>query len=156
MSRGLASLVLLVVLIVGAAPVRADSIPIVEGLVSGIELCQQSVCGAAVFFGFYVGQVGTNPRAIGTMSVAVTHDDLPVDDSAAITGGVWRLRLLSGRTLSGVVNGGLLSNPCNGSDNAYCVHVELEVLNGGSGTILFDGVLSHDVFPPTIAGTLSQ
>src|SRR5262245_28113106 len=101
MSLRLAPLALVALLVFGAVPVRAASVPAISGLVSGIELCEQAVCGAAVFVGLFVGQVGANPHAIGTVGVAVNHDDLPVDDSSPITGGFWRLRLLSGRTVTG-------------------------------------------------------
>ena len=156
MSFRLAPLALVLVLLVGAAPVRADSVPAISGLVSGIELCEQDVCGAAVFVGLFVGQFGLNPYAIGTVGVAVKHDELPVNDSSAITGGVWRLRLLSGRTVTGKINSGLLVNPCNGSDNAYCVTTELEITSGGQGTLAFEGVLNHNTFPPTVSGGFFQ
>jgi hypothetical protein len=156
MSRRLTLFALVVVLLVGAVPVRADSVPVVSGLVSGLELCAQDTCGAAVFVGFFLGQVGSNSHAIGTVGVAVKHDELPVNDSSLITGGVWRLRLLSGRTLTGEITGGLLVNPCNNSQNAYCVAVDLEIKQGGHGTFAFEGVLSHEVFPPTISGTFFQ
>jgi hypothetical protein len=156
MSRLRAALVLTIVLAAGAASVRADSVPVIQGRVSGIELCPQAICRAAIFIGVYAGQVGVNPHALGTMTVAATHDDLPVDGSSAITGGAWRLRLLSGRTITGVITGGELSNPCDDSDNAYCVSVDLAIASGGTGSLTFEGVLSHDVFPPTIVGALSQ
>lgn len=156
MSRRLAPVALVAVLVAGAAPIQADSVPQISGLVSGIELCEQDVCGSAVFVGLFFGQVGSNPRAIGTVGVAVNHDELPVNDSSPITGGVWRLRLLSGRTITGEIDGGLLVNPCNGSANAYCVSVDLEITSGGHGTLSFEGILSHEVFPPTISGTFFQ
>ena len=135
--------------------VRADSNPAIAGLVSGIELCPQSICGAAIFVGVFSGQVGANPRAIGTMAVAIKHEDLPeLGHVADITGGVWRIRLLSGRTFVGSVTGGVLANPYG--DNTYQVRVEMQVDGGGSGSFSFAGLLSHNDFPPTIVGALSQ
>jgi hypothetical protein len=147
------SLVLVLVLLAGSAPLRADSSPAINGEVSGLELCEQAVCGAAIFVGVYHGRVGFNPFALGLMSVAVTHEDLPeVTDTAAITGGVWRLRLLSGRLISGIVTGGVLENPRG--DDTFDATVELLVTSGGSGTLTFEGLLDHTVFPPAVSGSL--
>jgi hypothetical protein len=153
MRRRFPLLVLILVLSVGLAPIHAASRPAIDGDVSGVELCQQATCGAAIFIGLYVGRVGLNPYAVGIMTVAVTHDDLPATgEIAAITGGVWRLRLLSGRTFTGVVTGGALANPRG--DDTFDVRTELLVTDGGVGTLGFDGVLSHTTFPPTIGGAL--
>jgi hypothetical protein len=40
-------IILAAVLLLGAATVRADSVPIVRGNVSGFEVCAQSMCGSA-------------------------------------------------------------------------------------------------------------
>jgi hypothetical protein len=147
------SLVLVIVLLAGSAPLRANSTPAIDGEVSGLELCEQAVCGAAIFVGLYQGQVGFNPLALGLMSVAVTHEDLPeAGYTAAITGGVWRLRLLNGRLIAGVVTGGVLANPRG--DDTFDATVELLVTSGGSGTLTFEGLLDHTVFPPTVSGRL--
>ncbi len=155
MRRLLPLLALASVLLVGTVPVRADSLPVINGSVSGIELCPQSLCGAAVFVGVYSGQVGRNYHAFGTMATAITHDDLPdVGQTAAITGGLWRLRLLSGRTIAGDVTGGTLANPRG--DNTFDVTVDLHLVTGGAGWLTFSGILSHNNFPPTINGSLTQ
>jgi hypothetical protein len=152
--RRLSVLMLAVVLMVGAVSVRADSIPVIAGGVSGLELCPQSVCGAAIFVGIYRGQVGANTRAFGSMAVAVTHEDLPESgETAAITGGVWVLQLLSGRQISGAIAGGTLLN--NGNDT-FGLDVSMLILSGGVGDISFGGTLSHITFPPTIVGVISQ
>ena len=77
MKRLLAPLALAAILIATSVTVRADSLPVIEGAVSGIELCQQLDCGAAVFLGVFKGQVGVNPHAIGAIFAGITHDDLP-------------------------------------------------------------------------------
>ena len=152
MQRRLA-FVLALVLLAGTAPLRAESRPAIDGDVSGLELCEQAVCGAAIFVGVYQGRVGLNPFALGLMSVAVTHEDLPaLEETADITGGVWRLRLLSGRLISGIVVGGVLANPRG--DDTFDATVELLVTSGGSGTLTFEGLLDHNVFPPTVNGSL--
>jgi hypothetical protein len=146
--------VLVLALILGSVPVRAESEPNIDGQVSGLELCEQAVCGAAVFIGLYHGQVGHNPFALGLMSVAVTHEDLPLaGETANITGGLWRLRLLSGKLITGIVLGGELANPRD--DDTFDATVQLLITTGGSGTLSFQGLLDHTVFPPAIGGSLS-
>jgi hypothetical protein len=147
--------VLTAVVLSTSIPLRASSLPVIAGEVSGIELCPQDWCGAAIFAGIYSGRVGINPHALGIMTVAVTHTDLPeLGETALITGGLWRLRLLSGRTITGVVTYGELTNPFD--DDTFGVSVDLLILSGGIGTLSFDGILSHQVFPPTIGGALTQ
>lgn len=154
MKRRLSWIVIVLVLLAGALPVRASSIPVIAGNVAGFELCPQSVCGAAIFAAIFSGQVGNNPYAFGTVAVAITHAPLPdPGDTAAILGGTWSIRLLSGRTFTGVATGGSLFN--NG-DNTYHVMVNMLLTGGGAGALTFEGTLSHRVFPPTIVGRISQ
>ena len=146
--------VLAMLVLAGTIPVQASSIPFIRGEVSTLELCEQSVCGAAIFTGLFLGQVGGNPFSIGVISVAAKHDDLPDPDKTAdITGGVWSLRLLNGRRFTGSVTDGSLFN--NGNDT-FDVRVEMEILSGGSGQLRFHGTLSHQVFPPTLIGGITQ
>ncbi|HEY7474111.1 MAG TPA: hypothetical protein VH679_03805 [Vicinamibacterales bacterium] len=156
MKKRLLSFSLLTLLVLaGTIPVRASSLPVIQGEVSALELCPQSICHAAIFTGLFVGQVGVNPFSVGLISVAATHEDLPEADDppAGITGGVWSLRLLNGRRFTGIVTSGSLSN--NG-DNTFDVTVRMQIVSGGSGSLQFHGTLSHQVFPPTLIGTISQ
>ena len=154
MKRLLTLPVLVLLLLAGTIPVQASSVPVIRGDVSGLELCPQSICGAAVFTGLFVGQVGVNPFSVGLISVGATHEDLPDPDQFAdITGGVWSLRLLNGRRFTGVVTGGSLFN--NG-DDTFNVDVDMALVSGGTGTLSFQGVLSHQVFPPTLIGRITQ
>jgi hypothetical protein len=152
--RRLSICLLLVTLSAGAVTLRADSTPALQGGVFGIELCPQSVCGAAIFVAAFNGQIGNRPAA-GTVTVAVTHDALPTlgGPPSAITGGVWSIQLLNGRKIAGRVTGGSLLQYAS---DLFLVAVDMEVDSGGSGTLSFNGVLSHRVFPPTISGTISQ
>jgi hypothetical protein len=146
-------ILLAAVLVIGAATARADSIPVVRGYVSGFELCAQSMCGSAIFVSLFNGQVGGNPNALGVVTVAITHEDLPLPDhQALIKGGLWRIQLL-GRTIAGIATGGTLFN--NG-DGTFAVHVDMQIVSGGLGTLEFDGELSHNVFPPSIRGRITQ
>ena len=146
-------ILLAAILVIGAATVRADSIPVVRGAVSGVELCAQSMCGSAIFITLFNGQVGGNPNALGVVTVAITHEDLPPPDhQALIKDGLWRIQLL-GRTIAGIATGGTLFN---NSDGTFAVHLDMRILSGGIGTLEFDGELSHNAFPPTIRGRITQ
>jgi hypothetical protein len=133
--------------------VRADSTPVIQGVVSGLELCPQSLCGAAVFVGVFQGQVGVRSNALGLIAVAVQHEPLPeeTDDCAAITRGLWELKVLL-RKFVGSASGEL----CYNGDNTYSVGVTMSLLGGGGGEMFFAGTLDHNVFPPTIRGVITQ
>lgn len=151
--RRLSMLALIVILGITSVTVRADSNPPIQGSVFGIELCQQSVCGVAIFVGAFKGYVGTRP-AFGTVSVAVTHAPLPDPFAyAPILGGTWTIQLLSGRKFSGLVTGGSLFNNDN---NTYQVAVDMSLVSGGAGTLSFYGLLNHQTIIPTISGVISQ
>jgi hypothetical protein len=152
MRRSVASLVILA-LMLSAVPARAASTPVVNVMTYGVELCPQSICGAAIFTGVLYGRVGSKPLALGTFIVAVTHDELPQPfESAAVTGGGFELAVGLQR-IKGVVSGGTLFN--NG-DNTFTVDATLTIVAGGSGTLHYRGLLNHNVFPPTVIGPLTQ
>jgi hypothetical protein len=153
MKRAFVAAAILVVLTCGARPVQAASIPFIDVDTFGIELCPQSICGAAIFVGLLQGEVGLNPNALGTYSVAITHEPLPDPGfTADLTGGVFEFRV-GLRRIRGVVAGGLLFN--NGN-NTFTVRALLKILSGGIGTVTFTGLLDHNVFPPTVAGRVTQ
>ena len=140
-------------LTLGSTAAVAVSVPSIEGRVSGIELCPQFICGAAVFAGGFQGQVGINPHATGIIVAAFTHEDLPEPgEFSAITGGVWELRTVA-RRFQGIVLGGTLFN--NG-DNTFRVRARLLLTSGGGGIVTFDGFLNHNTLIPTFGGTLGQ
>ena len=131
----------------------ATSKPVIDVEIFGIELCPQSICGAADFIGGFEGRIGTRNFVVGDFGVSVKHDDLPPPhETAAITGGSWILASRQGR-ISGVVVEGTLFN--NG-DNTYAVYALLQLQQGGTGQINFLGTLDHNTFIPTVTGTLSQ
>ena len=145
--------VLILAVGLSSVTVRASSTPFIQGLVSGIELCPQSLCGAAVFTGFFKGRVGFNPWAIGTMTVAVQHGELPfVEDVCTPLGpGGWVLSA-GFRKFEGGTTGEL----CYNGDNTWNIDVTMVITSGGSGTLNFDGTLDHNVFPPTVKGVITQ
>ena len=148
-----AGLLTVLMLVWAVPPAWAVSSPVIQGQVQGTELCSQAICGAAVFVGSFQGQVGHRRHASGQWSVSVTHAPLPApNESAAITGGNWSL-LAAGSRFSGPVAGGTLYN--NGN-NTYTVTATLVLMQGGSGSLTFSGLLDHRVFPPTIVGTIAQ
>ena len=151
MVRRFSWLILVAVLVFGAAPLRASSTPALGGQVALIEFCEQAVCGAAYFFGLYAGQFGSNPHAVGTIIVRVTHT-LPLPEPGVpggVTGGAWLIKFLNGRTIGGIITGGALSN---NDDGTYQVIANMLATFNGTGTNTFVGTLSHNTFPPTLLG----
>jgi len=149
MRRALAPLICLY-LALASAPARATSLPPIDTAAFGVELCPQSVCGAAIFAGLLNGRVGAMPTA-GTFAVAVTHAPLPDPfQQSAITGGVFDIRL-GGHSIRGAVTGGTLENLGN---NTFIVTMTLAAADGRE--LAFEGILNHNVFPPTIVGRLTS
>jgi hypothetical protein len=145
--------VLATMLMLGTLPVAADSIPVIEGNIAGIELCHQELCGAAFFAGDFVGHVNARPRQ-GAFLGAIRHQPLPEpDETSYITGGTWVIAIPFPRFSGVVLPGGTLTN--NG-DNTFAIELTMMMTRGGSGTLTFTGILSHNSFPPTIIGTVSQ
>jgi hypothetical protein len=153
MKRAIVSAMTLLVLTSGVRASEAASVPFIDVNTFGIELCPQSICGAAIFAGVLHGQVGSNPNALGTFAVAITHEPLPdAFESAQLTGGVFEFRV-GFRRIRGVVAGGVLFN--NG-DNTFTTRAILVITSGGSGTVVYEGLLDHNVFPPTVVGRVTQ
>ena len=152
MKQRLSWFILLGVLLVGAAPIHASSIPSIQGSVAGIELCDQAMCGSAIFVSIFNGQIG-NARTIGTLTLSVNHPPLPGPDDPPIPiVGVWLLQPLFGHSLSGSLAGTLDNN----GDGTYHVVGLMQLASPGVGTAHFDGTLSHNTYPPTIGGHIFQ
>jgi hypothetical protein len=141
---------LFLVLLAGAPRLEAASLPFIDMSAFGVELCPQSVCGSAIFVGVLSGRVGRNPSTTGAFAVSITHEPLPgAFESSAITGGVFTLQI-GPRTVKGVVTGGTLENL---GDNTFAVTITLAP--SGGGVLTFEGLLNHNVFPPTVTGRLT-
>jgi hypothetical protein len=126
--------------------------PLLSGHLEGVELCAQFQCGVAVFAGQFKGQVN-NERRKGGFLVLVNHGPLPLPgQSASVTGGEWSLRaganLLQGDVVAGTI--------ANNRNNTFTINVVLQVAEGGTGEIVFTGILDHNDFPPTVEGDLAQ
>jgi hypothetical protein len=151
MKRSLAALppvfLLVFLFLFSAAPARAAT-PATDAMAFGIELCQQSVCGSAIFTGILWGEVAGAQTSLGTFSVSVTHEDLPTEDhpQSAITGGAFELHAGT-RTVRGIVLSGTLTYLPN---NEFLVEMLLVTRNGS--LLAFQGTLNHNTFPPTITG----
>lgn len=158
MRRSLRPAFLVAALLLATVPVAADSF--VEGSISGLELCPQSICTVAIFVGEFEGSVNGLPRR-GVFLAGINHEpELPDvnDESIAITGGTFVIRLPF-RTIRGVVvregslpDGSLLRS--NGN-NTFDVEMNLLVASpSGPVPETFIGTLDHNQFPPTIEGTI--
>jgi hypothetical protein len=140
-----------IILLLTAQPGIASQ-PIVNGHLEGVELCAQFQCGVAVFVGQFKGQVN-NQRGKGGFLVLVKHESLPAPgQSASITGGEWNLRAGVNLFQGDVVKGTIANN----GNNTFTLTVTLQVAEGGSGEIIFTGILDHNDFPPTVEGDLVQ
>ena len=146
-------LVLVTFVVATSITARASSIPVIQGLVFGLELCPQVWCGVAVFSGIFTGRIGFNPFAIGSITAAVNHGPLPVveDDCTPIPKGNWSL-VTGLRRIAGKTTGEL----CYNGDNTFHIDIALEITEGGSGIAHLGGILDHNVFPPTVSARIVQ
>jgi hypothetical protein len=123
-----------------------------SGDVEGLEFCTQSICGSAFFLGLFDGQVTEVPATGGVWQLSVHHEELPdPQQSAAITGGDWRIRVGWQTQFQGEVGKGTLYN--NG-DETFAVKVELT--RAGEEAVWFFGLLDHSGLPPSIIGCILQ
>jgi len=148
------SLIFVVIVFLLTAQHVIASQPVLTGHLEGVELCAQFQCGVAVFVGQFKGQVNDN-RDKGGFLVFVNHQEpLPANkgQTVSITGGEWSLRagvnLLQGDVLQGTI--------MNNGNNTFTVSAVLQVAEGGTGEIVFTGILDHNDFPPTVDGDLAQ
>src|SRR6266581_7397537 len=102
-------LLVTLIMCVATVPGAAVSVPAVEGDLTGIELCPQSICGAAWFAASFVGKVG-HRHTSGVALAGITHEDLPTveGEMADITGGTWSISTWRG-SFSGYISGGTLT-----------------------------------------------
>ena len=143
-------------ILLGAATAASaqSSNPIIQGGVQGIELCPQFICDFAIFSGVFHGQLGANPNAVGIVTAAIKHGELPTEigDYTDITGGGWELRTLT-RRIRGLVRGGRITYA---GSNFFRIQILLDVGGGAGGLLAFDGILNHNTLIPTFGGDLLQ
>ena len=144
----------LVAIMMIATHTLAASTPVITGIASGLELCFQFICGSAIFGGDVQLRVDGKPRK-GSFLVAATHQSpLPDEEgeTVLILSGDWVIA-----TRKDVFRGDVTSGTITRlAGNNFAVNAELTLENGGTGTIYFSGTLSHEQFPFTIVGVISQ
>ena len=67
--------------LLGTASLSAHSQTTLNGFVSGVELCEQAVCGSAIFVAGFAGEIADRP-AVGLAVGGIIHDALPTIDGA--------------------------------------------------------------------------
>jgi hypothetical protein len=137
-----------------AGQAAAASNPVIEGEISGVEICAQFLeqCKAAVFTGTCDCEIDSRDTP-GFFWVSVQHDPLPMPfDSSDILGGKWNLTTLRGSFSGKVIGGSIINN----NDNTFTIDATLRIQKKGNGEIKASGVLDHNVFPPIFEGYLLQ
>ena len=124
-----------------------------RGLLSGRELCEQAVCGSAIFAAGFQGEIDGR-TAIGLAIGSIRHTALPQaqGECALIVGGTWSVNTLR-RSVAGTVENGTV---CFIDGVKYLVSMTMKIQQGGSGEARFDAILDHGPFPPTIRGAITQ
>jgi hypothetical protein len=151
MKQLLLRLVFLVMFLSAGQPAVASN-PVIQGEISGVEICAQFACNAAVFTGTCDCTVD-NKNTPGFFWVSVQHDPLPAAGfSSAIRDGKWNLTTLRGSFSGKVVDGEIF----NKGGNTFEITARLRIQKGGNGIVKVSGLLDHNDFPPTFEGDLTQ
>jgi hypothetical protein len=140
-----------------AAPLFAQPQTSLTGGISGRELCEQAVCGSAIFAAVFAGQIDNRP-AVGLALGGILHQSplpQPGDPCIAILGGTWSISTLR-RNLAGEISkeGGTICALEGGLQ--FLVNLTMNITQGGSGQAHLTVLLDHGPFPPTVKGTISQ
>jgi len=149
------AIITLALTLTSAAPLFAQSDTSLIGAVSGRELCEQAVCGSAIFAAVFAGQIDGRP-AVGLALGGIVHETpLPniVGACVDILGGRWSISTLR-RTLAGSVEqeGGTI---CYKGDLKFDVNLTMDIDQGGSGKAHLQVTLDHGPFPPTVKGFIT-
>ena len=151
MKQALSRLGILAVFLIAAQPVVASN-PVIVGEISGVEICVQSLCEAAVFTGTCDCRVDNRPTP-GFFWVSVQHDPLHTSSEPSdIFDGKWTLTTLRGSFSGKVIEGTII----NKGKNIFSVTARLRLIKGGAGDLIVTGNLDHNDFPPTFEGDLVQ
>ena|SRR5687767_1688218 len=151
MKQLLSRLAFLAVFLIASQPAIASN-PVIVGEISGVELCPQFACNAAVFTGTCDCTIG-NRATPGFFWVSVQHDPLPdVGGSSDIRGGKWNLTTLRGSFSGKVIDGSIV----NKDGVTFDISARLRIQKGGNGDFFVSGELDHTEFPPTFEGDLLQ
>jgi len=148
------AIITLALTLASAAPLFAQEDTSFSGAISGRELCEQAVCGSAIFAAVFAGQIDNRP-AIGLAFAAIKHTDLPTKagDCAIIIGGSWSISTLR-RTLTGTIPLG--GTVCYIDGIKYQVDLTMNIgQDGGDGKAHLSVELNHQPFPPTVKGFIT-
>lgn len=154
------AIVTLALTLASAAPVFAQTS--LSGVVSGRELCEQAVCGSAIFAAAFAGQINGRP-AVGLALGGIVHESpLPQieGDCVAVLGGRWSISTLRGTLAGNVVDedgpGEGDGTICYTGNLQFVVNLTLNIEQGGSGKAHLTVTLDHGPFPPTVKGVILQ
>ena len=150
-SLTLATLVGIVIVAMLANSTAVAALPSDTGKILGIELCPQSVCGAAVFVFEFQETSGRERRGSGW--IALKHDPLPgVGDIAYITDGVGALWIGWQRFSVVGVTGCLYGD----TSELFEVYLQFDLCNWRAQCTPheFFGGLSHETLIPMIGGDI--
>jgi hypothetical protein len=143
--------------IVSASPLFAQPQQTsLSGAISGRELCEQAVCGSAIFVAAFAGQID-HRLAAGLAIGSIRHTSpLPTNSNepcAIINGGSWSISTLRGTLAGSVEPGGTV---CSKDNNQFTVTMTMNIDQGGDGQAQLIATLDHGPFPPTIKGFIGQ
>jgi hypothetical protein len=148
------AIITLALTLASTAPLFAQDTSL-SGAVSGRELCEQAVCGSAIFAAAFAGQIDNRP-AVGLALGSIQHF-LPLPQSTnecvPVFGGSWSINTFR-RTLAGDVGEG--GTICNINGVQFKVDITLNIKQGGSGQAHLTVTLDHGPFPPTVKGFITQ
>jgi hypothetical protein len=154
MRQGILRFAVLALVVSATASLSADpATTSLRGLVNGRELCEQAVCGSAIFAAGFAGEIDGR-SAVGLAIGSIVHTALPqaVNECAIILGGRWSIHTLR-RSLAGDVPDGRV---CYVDGVKYRVEMTMNITQGGHGEAQFMAILDHQPFPPTIQGAIGQ
>ncbi len=146
--------------LVSAAPLFAQGQPdtSLTGTINGRELCEERVCGSAIFAAAFAGQIDGR-SAVGLALGSIRHYlplPQPGESCVPIFGGSWSISTPR-RTLAGDVDdeGGTIC-PIDGSH--FQVDLTMNITYGGKGDAHLTVLLDHTPLPlpPIITGFITQ
>ena len=151
-----AAIITLALTLSTAAPLLAQGNTSLSGAISGRELCEQAVCGSAIFAAVFAGQINGRP-AVGLAVGSILHQTplpQPGQPCVAIFGGSWSISTLRG-TLAGDIDpeGGQICS-VDASGLKFQVDLTMNIARGGKAHLTV--MLDHGPFPPTVKGVIGQ
>src|SRR5204863_7701450 len=132
MHQGYLRFAVLALVVSATASLSADpETTSLRGLVSGRELCEQAVCGSAIFAAGFAGEIDGRSAAGLAIGSIMHTTPLPqaAHECATIVGGRWSINTLR-RSLSGDVPDGTV---CYMDGVKFLVQMTMNIKQGGNG-----------------------